>query len=450
MKPGLRRRLTLLVTVVAVVTVGALTAGVNLALHSSLNQDASQLLRARAQAAGETIKVKDGQIQLAPDATAEPTPDAQVWLFDHEQMIEEPQTATGAENALAAQLVRTGVSEIDDGAADLRLGAIPIRDNSGAEVGTLVTAISIEPYERTEQRTLVISILFAILVVAAMTAATYLVVGRALQPVAEMTADVAEWSAHDLDRRFRVGEPSDELTRLAATFDGLLDRVAAVLRHEKRFSAELSHELRTPLAAVAAEAELALRRERTGDEYRAALTQISRNARELTEIVETLLLAAREETTPQTATTDLRQPIRDAIEAVGELAKRCHVAISVDLPEAPMISAIEATSVRRLLAPLLENACAYAGTSVTVALAASGSEAVISISDDGPGLASDEIAAVFEPDKRGGAERNPAAPEGTGLGLSLARRLARALGGEITSVAQPTGTRFEVRLPLSG
>ena len=77
-----------------------------------------------------------------------------------------------------------------------------------------------------------------------------------------MTEQAEAWSEHDLDRRFGLGEPHDELTRLASTLDRLLDRIAASLRHERRFSAELSHELRTPLAKVTAEAELALRRPR--------------------------------------------------------------------------------------------------------------------------------------------------------------------------------------------
>ena len=69
-----------------------------------------------------------------------------------------------------------------------------------------------------------------------------------------MTEDAAAWSEHDLDRRFELGEPYDELTRLAATLDALLDRLAASMRHEQRFTAELSHELRTPLARISAEA----------------------------------------------------------------------------------------------------------------------------------------------------------------------------------------------------
>ena len=80
-------------------------------------------------------------------------------------------------------------------------------------------------------------------------------------PGVRMTRQAAEWSEHDLDHRFALGAPHDELTELASTLDRLLDRLAASLRHERRFSAELSHELRTPLARVLAEAELALRRD---------------------------------------------------------------------------------------------------------------------------------------------------------------------------------------------
>jgi len=449
MRPGLRRRLTLLVGGVALIAVAALTVGVNLALRSTLDGDASQLLRARAQAAGETIEVKGDRLHV-DSGTEEPTPDAQVWIFADGQMLEQPVTATTVETDLATQLARSGGAELEDDGSDLRLGALPIRPQDGSEIGTLVTSISLEPYERTEQRALLISIVFGLLVVTGMSAATWIVVGRALQPVARMTTDVADWSAHDLDRRFRVGEPSDELTALAATFDDLLDRIAAVLRHEKRFSAEISHELRTPLAAVAAEAELALRRERTAPEYRDALTQISRKARELTEILEMLLLTAREDAAPQTARTDLREPIVAAVAAVEDLARRCGVAVAIHVPDHSIVSAVESPTLRRLLGPVLENACAYGSSQVTVGLEAEDGHAVVTVADDGPGLAPEEAEMVFEPGARGGADRNQSAPEGTGLGLSLARRLARALDGDFVSVAASTGARFEIRLPLRG
>src|SRR2546425_47836 len=125
-------------------------------------------------------------------------------------------------------------------------------------------------------------------------AARWLLAGS-LRPVARMTRQAAMWSEQALDQRFDLGAPRDELTELAATLDGLLDRLAASLRREQRFSAELSHELRTPLSRVITEAELALRRERTPGEYRGALAQVLRNSQQVARTVDALVAAARHE-----------------------------------------------------------------------------------------------------------------------------------------------------------
>ena len=327
---------------------------------------------------------------------------------------------------------------------------MPLQADSGARAGVLVAAVSIEPYERTAKRALLALIGFAAGITLLIGLATWLVVGRALRPVARMTADVENWSEHDLDRRFSVGEPSDELTHLAYTFDGLLDRVSALLRHEKLFSAEISHELRTPVAAIAVEAELALRREREAPAYREALAQISRRTAELTEILESLLIAARQETTPTEHLADLAAAVASAAASLRPTASTCGVTIETRLPGAPIQARFEPAAMRRLLAPLLENACAYARARIVVSVEAAGGAATIRIADDGPGLDPGERAEVFSPGGRGSAARNPAAPDGTGLGLPLAQRLARSMGGEIAVLDSEAGAVFEVRLPLRG
>jgi signal transduction histidine kinase len=101
------------------------------------------------------------------------------------------------------------------------------------------------------------------------------ILGKALLPVSRMTENASKWSDSDIDRRFDLGEPYDELTRLGATLDALLDRLASSLRHEQRLTAELSHELRTPLARIAAEAELALNRPREPEDYLASIEKTS-------------------------------------------------------------------------------------------------------------------------------------------------------------------------------
>lgn len=272
MKGGLRRRLTLTIVATSTLTLTLLVGGFYVALRSSLNGDADRLLEARAQAALEGLDITDGGLQIR-DASDVGTPSAQVWIYQGSKVLEHPQFSASLD-ALAASLAANHGGSIEDMATDTRLFALPVK-NGDLTVGTVVAGISVESYERTANRALVAGVLLGIVVLILIGITTRVVVNRALRPVARMTASAADWSEHDLDRRFDVGVPRDELSRLASTFDSMLDRMAAMLRHERNFSAEVSHELRTPLSSIAAEAEVALRRHREPDEYREAMERIS-------------------------------------------------------------------------------------------------------------------------------------------------------------------------------
>src|SRR5262249_13315939 len=252
------------------------------------------------------------------------------------------------------------------------------------------------------------------------------------------------WSEHDLARRFDVGEPHDELTRLAATLNGLLDRLAASLRHERRFSAELSHELRTPLSKVIAEAEVALRRERDPDEYRAALEVTLRNAHHLTRIVETLVAAAQQEASPVRGTADAYDVAQQASSAVRPVADERRVTLIAEPPPTPVRIGVDGDLAERLLQPVIDNACRYARSNVRIALETRANRVRFVVSDDGRGVDQDEIETIFDPGVRG---HSSTGTSGAGLGLALARRLARAASGEVTCEPNGAGATFVVSLP---
>ena len=149
-----------------------------------------------------------------------------------------------------------------------------------------------------------------------------------------MTEQAAEWSERDLDRRFELGEPHDELTRLAATLDRLLDRLAASLRHEQRFTAELSHELRTPLARSSPKPSSRSAASARRSDYQDALEAIDRNADEMTRTVETLVAAARHEAGLTQATSDLREAVTAAAETRSPTPDG--IEIQVALPRQPV------------------------------------------------------------------------------------------------------------------
>ena len=130
--------------------------------------------------------------------------------------------------------------------------------------GAVVVALSTAALENLQKEVLVGSLVIAALVMLAGAIALWTAIGRALEPVEHMTASAEDWGAHDLDRRFDLGPPRDELTGLAATLDGLLARIAASRRHEQRFAGEVAHELRTPIARIRSRAELGADGDRPG------------------------------------------------------------------------------------------------------------------------------------------------------------------------------------------
>jgi signal transduction histidine kinase len=443
---GLRNRLIVIAALGGALTLGALTAGFNLALRSSLRDDADKVLAGRASAALDTLSIRHGRVgsQEAPD---QGVVDAQVWVYSGRRAIERPR-AQSTIQALATSLVGGATRYADDSTTDTRLYAVPV-ERAGRRVGTVVAGLSLEPYERTASRALVASLVFAGATLLLIVAAAAWVVGRALRPVARMTAEAATWSERDLDHRFNAGEPHDELTRLAATFDRMLDRVASSLRHEQRFTAELSHELRTPLTAISAEAELALARDREGGEYRQALEAIRTRTTQLQRTLEALLAAARVESSAARGTADATEVAERARESCEPLARERGVTITVAPPRLPLRVAADVDTAERTLAPLLENACRYGHRAVSLSVNGGPHAVEFRVVDDGPGVDASEREGIFEPRVRGAAPRNGLRDDaGAGLGLALARRLARAVGGDVECDDNSGGAVFQARLPV--
>jgi signal transduction histidine kinase len=442
MKPlGLRGRLHLAVGIAVAAALVGLVAGFNLILGNVLDRDARDLVRARAVAAIDSLRTSGGQLSVreAPDDRAA---DAFLWVFTGSRTLEQPRAAPDIDQAartLAAG--RAGFLDVPDN--DTRLYAAPVTVN-GKRLGTVVAGITLAPYEQTKKLALLASAVLGGLVMLLVLVAARWLLGASLRPVVRMTRQAAEWSEYDIEHRFALGPPHDELTELGATLDGLLDRLAAGLRHERRFSAELSHELRTPLARVLAESGLALRRERSGPEYRASLELIHRNADQLARTIDALVAAARYEAGGERGTADAHAVAVGAARACSGLAAERELKLQVSTPPRAMRVGVDADLAERIIQPVLENACRYSSTEVRVEIARDNSSVVYAVEDDGPGVAADERDRIFEPGVRGGAQRE--GEQGAGLGLALARRLARTIDGDV--VAEPaSGGRFVVKLP---
>ena len=436
---AIRTRLLGAVLLAAAITLAALVAAFNVALRATLDGDATSVAQARAAAVLSTVDTVGGHVRSreAPDDTAL---DAQVWVYDGSRLVEGPQASTAALDAAAAAAAADAPA-IRDGGGKLRLASATIADG-GQAIGAVVAGVPLAPYQATTRVVLVGSIALAIGLFAAIAAIVAWTLRRALRPVHEMTRLAGEWSESDPDRRFAQGPPRDELTELAATLDQMLGRLAASLRREQRFSAELAHELRTPLARITAESELALRERHLEPDVREALAAIGRSTDEMRRTIDVLVTAARHGAGHQRGVTDAAVLLAAlAARAAGVGAGR-GIEIRTAL-DSPMKVAVEIDLATRIIEPIIDNALLYAEATVTLAASAQDGAVAILIEDDGPGVSADEQARIFNPGERGAGARGT----GAGLGLSLARRLAADVAGSIEVLPSTEGARFRVRLP---
>ncbi len=439
---GIRHRLLLVVLAAVTVALAGLVVGFNLILDRTLGHDSRNLARTRAGAQAALLHLEHGRlvvVETPDDAVA----DSYIWIFSGGRPVERPRAGAQV-NAAALALSRGPARFADVPADDVRLYAEPVLVG-GQRVGTVVAGVSLAAYEQTRRIALIASAILGGLVLLLVAAAASWLLKSALRPVHTMTTQAASWSELELDDRFTVGAPYDELTDLAATLNGLLDRIAASFRREQRFSAELSHELRTPLARVLAETELALRRERTPAEYRHALELVNRNAAQLTRTVDALVAAARHQTGGR-GTADAYEVAAGALGACSALISARGLDLELAEPAHPVRIGVELELAERILQPVLENACRYGERAVRVSIDRDSRSVRYSIDDDGPGVDAAESEHIFEPGVRGklGLVNGGS---GAGLGLALARRLARGVDGNVEAVTGAGRGRFVVTLP---
>jgi signal transduction histidine kinase len=425
----------LLVTslVTLAVGLGALVVAGNVLLDRRVAAEVSNELRVNAQAQLATLAITSAGVTVR-EAPNDEALDHHGWVIEGDRVIER---ATNVSPSLARTAIALGRSRAfgdhdADGDGDIRLRVVPITAPDRARpVGAVVVALSTAPLENLQKEVLVGSLVIAALVLLAGAIALRTAIARALEPVVQMTSRAEDWGAHDLDRRFDLGPPRDELTGLATTLDGLLDRIAASRRHEQRFAGEMAHELRTPIAGLRGRAELALGSDALDEKDDALRAVVAQSAR-LTETVDTLLAVARRELDPTGGAVDLAALARE-VEQVA--------VVVFDEPLPPAEG--EPDVLRRALAPLVANARRHARSRVTLELSASAGRVRVAVRDDGPGLDAALGERAFDPGVRGPGEEDAA---GAGLGLPLARRLARSCGGDVVLGDGPGGS-FVLELP---
>ena len=297
-------------------------------------------------------------------------------------------------------------------------------------------------------------------VVILLAGATFWGAGRlaasAVRPVREITEHAALVAAGTLDRRITAHADVEEYAGLVSVLNAMLDRLQRAFETQRRFAADVSHELRSPLAAIQGEVEVALRKERSPEEYRATLRSALEETEFLTALVTDLLWLTRARggvEVPHQAAVDPNAVAREAVirNAARLPAAAGRLRSDLSHPGTPVV--LDQQLVSRLLDELIENAVRYAPDGpVTVSTAAgdgegAGKGVAFTVEDSGPGIAESDLPHVFDPFYR--ADQVRSRGSGTGLGLPIAAAIAQMHGGTLTVRNRPgaKGARLELFLP---
>jgi signal transduction histidine kinase len=278
----------------------------------------------------------------------------------------------------------------------------------------------------------------------------WLLAGRMLRPVHEITTVARRLSASTLDERIGLEGPNDELKELADTFDAMLDRLAAAFAAQKEFVDNASHELRTPLTIMRTEVDVTL------DDPDASPDDLRRMAATLREatarsegIIDRLLTLARSEELTERETLDLSEIVTEVLADSGAAAGLRDLSFDLSLEPAPVVG--DTALLDRLVANLIDNALRYApeGGAISVRTAATGATATLEVANGGDHIPAEDLARLFERFYRRDASRARALG-GSGLGLAIVAAVAGAHGGEVRAQSPADGGLvITVALPVA-
>ncbi|ANB17518.1 sensor histidine kinase [Dokdonella koreensis] len=393
----------------------------------------------------DTIRPQ-GHLQLPPDATLLPETKFdkivfQVWVLDRRESVV---ASTGA----PATPLR---ADFAVGHADAQVDGRPWRtyavtDATGqvqVQAGVTHAHLHAELW-----RWIGASLKTALLVLAALAAALWLVVGWSLRPVTRLRGAIAERHALDL-APLPVAELPDEIRPLVDSFNQLLGRLDKAVHAERAFLAEAAHELRTPLAALLTQTQVALH----SPDPQAALERLRDGIERLGRLAQQLLDSARidaDRRREEHGPLELAEIVALVVREFEATAARRHQTIGVTA-DAALGVAGNIDDLGILVRNLVDNAVRYAGSGGRIEVACRGDSGsgtvVLEVRDDGPGVPAEERERVFERFFRGS---NGNGERGSGIGLSLVARIARSHGATVRTGTGIGGRGFAVEVIFPG
>ena len=274
---------------------------------------------------------------------------------------------------------------------------------------------------------------------------------RAVSGVEAVTRTARKISGGILDERVPVKARNDEIDQLALTFNQMLDRIQNLLSEIKEMSDNIAHDLRSPITRIRGIAEVTLTTGKSLNEYEGMGASIIEECDRLLDMINTMLMISKTESAvdkPTHEEIDLTGLVRQACELFRPTAEDKRVSLDCAVPDQSHLIG-DIRMIQRMLSNLLDNAIKYtsSGGSVNVSVSENDRQLILSIKDTGWGISSSDLPRIFERFYRCDQSRSQ---PGIGLGLSLARAIARAHRGDITVTSTVNqGSTFTVTLPKS-
>jgi signal transduction histidine kinase len=266
----------------------------------------------------------------------------------------------------------------------------------------------------------------------------YVLAGRALRPVRDITAAARRASERHLGERINLRGPEDELKELADTFDDMLERLDQAFAAQRQFVANASHELRTPLTTMRTAIDVVLSKpNRTPEQLEATAEKVRRSIDQSEHIVDALLtLAVSNQGTGGAESLDLSTAAEDALDAFGEQARAAGLRVDTELSRAEVTGS--RVLLERLVSNLVENAVVHNVPDgwVRVRAGANNGHAYLEVANSGPVVTDEDLPHLFEPFRRGDAR---VGSSGLGLGLSIVHSVGETHGATVKAVASAGG-----------
>ncbi|HEX6843836.1 MAG TPA: ATP-binding protein [Actinomycetota bacterium] len=430
---GIRSRVTLAATAVVAVVIVTVGAGITMFVSASLTDLVRDAVEDRLAAMVATAP-RGGVIEVTDPS------EEFVQILDGGVLVA---TSAGAEGSVVANPApgdAVVVGEIPGGDGRFLALSAALPDGRRVVVGRSLS-------DADEATTAVVRALVLSLpvVLAAVAAITWRIVGRTLHPVEAIRAEAERISSDALDRRVPVPPGDDEIARLAGTLNEMLDRLHRWRDRQRRFVADASHELRSPIAAIRQHAEVAREHPGQTDTDELASLVLLEDDR-LAHLVDDLLVLARADEGASVSAVEV--DLDDVVLAEAARLRGEGSAVDTSGVGAGRVMG-NPTQLERALRNLGENAARHARRRVALGVATRDRQVVVIVDDDGPGIREEDRSHAFARFVR--LDEGRARHEGgSGLGLAIVQEIVRAHGGEVALAASSLGgLRVEIRLPAA-